>query len=109
MTVINTGDSERMRLAGEYLLVVTNEHLSLHHAPIDGGFTNRNRPAVTWHLDDIPRFRLQKLNHLNDAEKIFIINLARYALFLLLSWMYFRILNLSKDYSGTNDIKRKPR
>lgn len=77
MTVINTKDSERLRLAGEYLLVVTTEHLSLLHDSQDTSMI-RARPAVTWHLDDIPRFRLEKLNQLNDAEKIFIINLARY-------------------------------
>ncbi|XP_057291264.1 uncharacterized protein LOC130613919 [Hydractinia symbiolongicarpus] len=88
VTVIYTEDSESMNLAGEYLMVVTSEHLLLYRNSnvinrsdevgrngSDG--KSRSTEVAKWDLDDIPRFRLQKLNRLNDAEKIFIVNLAR--------------------------------
>lgn len=75
VTVINTKDSERLKIAGDCLLVVNLQHLSLYK--LDLHMRPGKFPLVKWDLDDIPRFRLQKLNQLNDAEKIFIINLAR--------------------------------
>eukprot|EP00111_Clytia_hemisphaerica_P018671 TCONS_00055192-protein len=75
VTVINTKDSEFLKIAGDCLLVVNIQHLSLYK--LDIHMRASKLPIAKWDLDDIPRFRLQKLNQLNDAEKIFIINLAR--------------------------------
>jgi len=76
VTVINTKDSERLKISGDCLLVVKLQDLSLYK--LDLHMHAGKFPIAKWDLDDIPRFRLQKLNQLNDAEKIFIINLARY-------------------------------
>ena len=75
VTVINTKDSEFLKIAGDCLLAVSLQHLSLYK--LDLHMRAGTIPIAKWDLDDIPRFRLQKLNQLNDAEKIFIINLAR--------------------------------
>lgn len=62
------------------MLIVTHEHLTLYR---NDEHLRRSAGAVCkWDLDDIPRFRLQKLNQLNDSEKIFIVNLARYKRYL---------------------------
>jgi len=75
VTVIHTEDSDKLSLVGDYMLIVTHEHLTLYR---NDEHLRRSAGAVCkWDLDDIPRFRLQKLNQLNDSEKIFIVNLAR--------------------------------
>ena len=78
VTVILTDDSERLGLVGDFLLSISPEHIMLFRT--DDGVHENGHPVKQWELDDIPRFRLQKLNHLNDAEKIFIINVARTSL-----------------------------
>ena len=72
VTIVCTEDSEKLSLAGDYLLSVSPEQLKLCKRE------SQNIAAVQWHLEDIPRFRLQRLCHLHDGEKIFIINVARY-------------------------------
>eukprot|EP00112_Aurelia_sp_Birch-Aquarium-sp1_P000082 Seg1005.10 transcript_id=Seg1005.10/GoldUCD/mRNA.D3Y31 product="Dynein regulatory complex subunit 4" protein_id=Seg1005.10/GoldUCD/D3Y31 len=72
VTIVCTEDSEKLSLAGDYLLSVSPEHLKLCKRE------TQNIVAIQWHLEDIPRFRLQRLCHLHDGEKIFIINVARF-------------------------------
>ncbi|XP_065064492.1 uncharacterized protein LOC135690766 isoform X2 [Rhopilema esculentum] len=71
VTIVCTEDSESLSLAGDYFLSVSPEHLKLYKKD-----EVRNL-RIQWHLEDIPRFRLQRLCHLHDGEKIFIINVAR--------------------------------
>eukprot|EP00794_Sanderia_malayensis_P019181 gene19181-21103_t len=71
VTIVCTDDSDRLSLAGDFLLSVSPEHLKLFKQ------SNQISPVMQWHLEDIPRFRLQRLCHLHDSEKIFIINVAR--------------------------------
>ena len=56
-------------------MIVTMENLTLYRN--DENLHRSTGTVIKWDLDDIPRFRLQKLNHLNDSEKIFIVNVAR--------------------------------
>ena len=70
--MINTEDSQYLNLAGDYVLTVTDEQIRLYRSD--------STQVAQWDLDDIPRFRLQKLHQLNDSEKIFIVNLARWVL-----------------------------
>lgn len=71
VTIVCTDDSERLALAGNYLLSITPEHIAIYKQE------NKRKAVMQWHLEDIPRFRLQRLGHLHDGEKIFIINVAR--------------------------------
>lgn len=71
VTIVCTEDSEKLSLVGDYLLSVSPEHLKLTKKD------NVGELMIQWHLEDIPRFRLQRLCHLHDGEKIFIINVAR--------------------------------
>ncbi|XP_047133808.1 docking protein 1 isoform X1 [Hydra vulgaris] len=73
VTIIKTDGSERLGLAGDYTLSITQKSIQLYHATPNLS----ENPVVVWDLDDIPRFRLQKLNQLYDTEKIFTVNLAR--------------------------------
>ena len=75
VTVIHTEDSDKLNLVGEYLMIVTMENLTLYRN--DENLHRSTGTVIKWDLDDIPRFRLKKLNHLNDSEKIFIVNVAR--------------------------------
>jgi len=71
VTIVCTEDSEKLSIAGDFILSVSPEHLKLSKRE------NEREVKVQWHLEDIPRFRLQRLCHLHDGEKIFIINVAR--------------------------------
>ena len=70
MTVIRSNDSERLHLAGVYLMTVRKQFLSLH----DSKTGDR---VQQWELDYLPRFRLQRLSHLQDRDKILIIKAGR--------------------------------
>ena len=71
VTIVCTEDSEKLSLVGDFLLSVSPEHLKLSKRE------DQREIRIQWHLEDIPRFRLQRLCHLHDGEKIFIINVAR--------------------------------
>ena len=84
VTIVCTEDSEKLSLAGDYLLSVSPEQLKLCKRE------TQNIAAIQWHLEDIPRFRLQRLCHLHDGEKIFIINVARYVCVKIGGWVQGR-------------------
>ena len=63
VNVIPTEDSDRLELAGSYLMTVRKEYLCLHSA-------KTGERVFQWELDHPPRFRLQRLSHLQDLDKV---------------------------------------
>ncbi|XP_068692655.1 docking protein 2-like [Montipora capricornis] len=63
VNVIPTDDSDRLELAGNYLMTVRKEYLCLHCA-------RTGKRVVEWELDHLPRFRLQRVSHLQDLDKV---------------------------------------
>ena len=70
MNVISTEDSDRLGLTGNYLITVRKENLCLHSV-VTG------ERVLEWELDHLPRFRLQKLCHLQDLDKVLTFHAAR--------------------------------
>ncbi|XP_028392559.1 uncharacterized protein LOC114517110 isoform X2 [Dendronephthya gigantea] len=66
VTVMNTKDSERLQIVGDYYLSVEPRFLCLHD--IETG-------AVTtqWNLQYLPRFNLRKVSKLQDLDMILVI------------------------------------
>ena len=65
VNVIPTEDSDRLELAGNYL-----KYLCLHSA-------KTGERVFQWELDHLPRFRLQRLSHLQDLDKVLTFQAAR--------------------------------
>lgn len=63
VNVIRTEDSDRLQLEGNYLMTVRKEYLCLHCA-------RTGKRVLEWELDHLPRFRLQRLSHLQDLDKV---------------------------------------
>ncbi|XP_027037386.1 docking protein 6-like [Pocillopora damicornis] len=63
VNVIPTEDSDRLELTGNYLMTVRKEYLCLHSA-------KTGERVLEWELDHLPRFRLQRLSHLQDLDKV---------------------------------------
>ena len=70
VNVIPTEDSDRLELTGNYLMTVRKEYLCLHSA-------KTGERVLEWELDHLPRFRLQKLSHLQDIDKVLTFQAAR--------------------------------
>ena len=70
VNVIPTEDSDRLELAGNYLMTVRKEYLCLHSA-------KTGERVFQWELDHLPRFRLQRLSHLQDLDKVLTFQAAR--------------------------------
>ena len=70
VNVIPTEDSDRLELAGNYLMTVRKEYLCLHSA-------KTGERVFQWELDHPPRFRLQRLSHLQDLDKVLTFQAAR--------------------------------
>ena len=70
VTVMNTKDSERLQIVGDYYLSVEPKFLCLHD--IETG-------AITmkWNLQYLPRFKLRKVNRLQDLDMILVIQASR--------------------------------
>lgn len=67
VTVVHNEDSDRLGLSGDYLITVRQEYLCLHN--IKSG-----ERVTQWELEDLPRFRLQRLSHLQDVDKVLTIH-----------------------------------
>lgn len=78
VNVIPTEDSDRLELAGNYLMTVRKEYLCLHSA-------KTGERVFQWELDHLPRFRLQRLSHLQDLDKVLTFQAARWGLIFPLS------------------------
>ena len=70
VNVIPTEDSERLELTGNYLMTVRKEYLCLHSA-------KTGERVLEWELEHLPRFRLQRLSHLQDLDKVLTFQAAR--------------------------------
>ena len=70
VNVIRTEDSDRLQLEGNYLMTVRKEYLCLHCA-------RTGKRVLEWELDHLPRFRLQRLSHLQDLDKVLTFQAAR--------------------------------
>lgn len=70
VNVIPTEDSDRLELTGNYLMTVRKEYLCLHSA-------KTGERVLEWELDHLPRFRLQRLSHLQDIDKVLTFQAAR--------------------------------
>ena len=70
VNVIPTEDSDRLELTGNYLMTVRKEYLCLHSA-------KTGERVLEWELDHLPRFRLQRLSHLQDLDKVLTVQAAR--------------------------------
>ena len=71
VTVVHTEDSDSLGLSGDYLITVRQEFLCLHH------IKTGNR-IMQWELEHLPRFRLQRLSHLQDMDKVLSIQAGKY-------------------------------
>ena len=65
-----TEDSERLERTGNYLMTVRKEYLCLHSA-------KTGERVLEWELEHLPRFRLQRLSHLQDLDKVLTFQAAR--------------------------------
>ena len=66
VTVMNTNDSKRLQIVGDYYLSVEPKFLCLHD--IETGAT-----TMQWNLQYLPRFKLRKVNRFQDLDMILVI------------------------------------